>query len=109
MVPNGPQYYNFGISRNDIVQNLMTFYKERGRLTKKRPHYTPDSFHEVRECPKCKSTHFSIERPLNLKYNYYRTYGYRSKHVVWRIRCGNRRCSTPFGVILKPQYWDSAS
>lgn len=75
---------------------------------RKTPHFTPDSFNEVHECPHCGGKHFECSKQLSIRHGYYRVYGYLCKRIIWRIRCGNKKCQTPIGVILKPEYWDSA-
>lgn len=81
------------------------------KYSAKRTKYTSDSFHEEHnQCGMCGGTAFNHERPLptTKRPHYYRTYGYRTDRVQWRIRCANKSCSEPYGVILKLELWDSA-
>lgn len=79
------------------------------KYSMKRPKYTPEQFHaQKNECRVCGGTHFFHERPVAKSKSYYKTYGYRTERVLWRIRCCNNRCSEPYGVILKLEHWDSA-
>ena len=76
----------------------------------KRTKYTSDSFHaEKNQCGMCGGTRFLSERPMPTTKipAHYRTYGYKTDRVQWRIRCGNKSCSEPYGVILKLTEWDS--
>ena len=81
------------------------------KYSMKRPKFTSEQFHaQKNECRVCGGTSFFHERPMvNINSRtYYRTYGYRTQRVLWRIRCMNSRCSEPYGVILKLTEWDSA-
>ena len=73
----------------------------------KRPKYTSEQFHDMNsKCEICGGTSFLAEKPMSI-YQHYRTYGYQTKRVAWRIRCSTKNCGEPFCVILKPEYWDS--
>lgn len=79
------------------------------KYSMKRPKYTSAQFHaQKNECRVCGGTHFLHERPMGHVKSYYKTYGYRTERIQWRIRCINGRCSEPYGVILKLEHWDSA-
>ena len=75
----------------------------------KRPKYTPESFHaEHNQCPVCAGTKFFHEKQQPPAQKHYRTYGYQTRRVLWRIKCANPKCYQPYGVILKLEHWDSA-
>jgi hypothetical protein len=74
----------------------------------KRPKFTSEQFHEQdNHCARCDGTSFFSELQNLPKQPHYRTYGYQTRRVLWRIRCANGKCSEPFGVILKLEHWDS--
>lgn len=74
----------------------------------KRTKYTPESFHaEKNQCKVCDGTRFFHEKQQPPTQSHYRTYGYQTKRVEWRIKCANPSCYQPYGVILKPEAWDS--
>ena len=89
----------------------ITSFKYRDGWSKysiKRPKMTSEQFHSKKnECEVCKGTVFLAEKPMSM-HAYYRTYGYQTKRVSWRIRCATKNCGEPYCVILKPKYWDSA-
>lgn len=77
--------------------------------TAKRPKFTSESFHETKnKCGVCGGNHFFAEQPMPRTNYFYRSYGYQTKRVQWRIKCANSKCSQPYGVILKLEYQDSA-
>jgi len=79
------------------------------KYTTKRRKITSTQFAEENsQCAVCKGTHFICEQVMPPKQPYYRSYGYQSKRVAWKIRCANTKCSEPYAVILKPEFWDSA-
>ena len=114
MVPNGPNGPCFGNDDCGAVSSKLMARPRRNprwsisHIFKKFAHYTPDSFDKIESCAKCGAKHFECAKQLPTKHDYYRAYGYLCKRIVWRIRCGNKSCQTPLGVILKPEYWDSA-
>jgi hypothetical protein len=78
------------------------------KYSRKRPKYTVEQFDaEKNQCRICGGTNFhhELQRATNYKYQ---TYGYKTHRVLWRIKCGNAKCYEPYGVILKPEQWDSA-
>ena len=85
------------------------FYsKPQLKYTLKRPKFTSQSFHDIKnECIVCGGTTFLHERPRPQTNYFYRTYGYKTTRVQWRIKCGNSKCYQPYGVILRPEEWDS--
>jgi len=84
------------------------YYDNWTKYGAKRPKYTPDTFHnEKNQCDVCDGTHFYHQKQLPPLQKHYRTYGYQTRRVQWRIRCANPKCSEPYGVILKPEAWDS--
>ena len=80
------------------------------KFTIKRPKLTVDQFHQGdHQCPKCQSRHFVLEKTLMTEYTLkYRTYGYPTRRILWKIRCNNKKCTEPYAVIPKREYWDSA-
>lgn len=75
----------------------------------KRPKFTVDSFYQTKNvCKICKGTHFHCELQGKPNQPYYRIYGYQTRRVLWKIRCANASCYQPYGVILKPEFHDSA-
>ena len=85
-----------------------TYSNPNAKYCLKRPKLTPQQFHEQSQCEQCGGNHMLAEKPFQGKYSYYRTYGYRTQRVMWKIRCANRKCGTPFAVILKEDCVDSA-
>lgn len=79
------------------------------KYSTKRTKYTPETFHaEKNQCSVCDGTHFFHEKQQPPTQRHYRTYGYQTIRVLWRIKCANPSCYQPYGVILKPEYHDSA-
>ena len=76
----------------------------------KRKKMTCNQFHEEENvCPECKGKSFLAEKPSPHKFHgKYRTYGYLTHRVAWRVRCNSKNCGEQFAVILKPECWDSA-
>lgn len=93
------------------MKRSLTAHKYNDGWTKyctKRRKITPEQFHkENNKCEMCGGTIFLAEKPMSI-YKHYRTYGYQTKRVAWRIRCMTKNCGEPYAVILKPEYWDSA-
>lgn len=93
------------------MRRSLTAHKYNDSWTKysvKRPKMTAKQFHENKnQCAECKGTMFLAEKPMS-QHQHYRTYGYQTKRVAWRVRCATRNCGEPYCVILKPEYWDSA-
>lgn len=75
----------------------------------KRRKITSEQFDQEKvECSRCGGNHMLSERPFEGKYSYYRTYGYQTRKILWKIRCWTPHCQEPYAVILKPECTDSA-
>ena len=86
-----------------------TYSNPHAKYNMKRPKLTAEQFHsESVQCDQCGGNHMLSEKPFVGKYSYYRTYGYRTERVMWKIRCANTKCSTPYAVILREDCLDSA-
>jgi hypothetical protein len=79
------------------------------KYTTKRRKITSEQFDQEKvQCERCGGNRMLSERPFEIKYSYYRTYGYLTRRIQWKIRCGNTLCQQPYAVILKPEFYDSA-
>lgn len=91
------------------LTNGVYYSNPNAKYSMKRPKLSSDQFHEERvQCAVCGGNHMLSEKPFVGKYSYYRTYGYRTERVQWKIRCANYKCAEPYAVILKPECVDSA-
>lgn len=91
------------------LTNQIYYNKKYQKYAIKRPKLTSQQFHDDdHQCPRCESRHFICERPLEPRQKHYRSYGYLTRRVLWKIRCGTPSCAEPYAVILKLTEWDSA-
>ena len=79
------------------------------KFCQKRPKFTAEQFHIAdNQCEVCGNRHFLITKQLPVVQQHYRMWGYQTRRIEWRIQCATKNCNEPLGVILKPEYWDSA-
>ena len=101
-------YYQKKTNNPKMGRPKIEYHDNWTKYSMKRPKYTPESFHAKKnECRVCGGTKFFHELQRPPQQPHYRTYGYPTKRVLWRIKCANAKCYEPYGVILKLEEWDS--